>query len=119
MGIGKSYKKLTVWVKADDFALSVYNMTRLFPKEEIYGITSQLRRASLSVPVNIVEGHARQGKAELRQFLRIAIASLSEVEYLLEFCTKLGYLSSDKYYIIEKKREEVGRMLWGFYKAQF
>lgn len=119
MIVGKSYKKLKVWGKADDFAVSVYEVTRQFPKEEFFGITSQLRRASLSVPLNIVEGHARQGKAELKQFLRIALASLSEVEYLLEFCSKLGYFSIEEYSVIEKKREEVGKMLWGFYKAQF
>ena len=76
---------MTVWHKADNLAYKVYTATNVFPKEEIYGITSQLRRAALSVPTNIVEGYGRQGKNELRQFANIALGSLAETRYLLDF----------------------------------
>jgi four helix bundle protein len=71
------YKKLTVWYKADELAFQVYIVTKYFPKEEIFGITSQIRRAALSVPTNIVEGYGRQGRKELRQFANIALGSLA------------------------------------------
>ena len=84
----KGYKKLIVWQKADVLAYQVYIETKDFPKEEIYGVTSQLRRAALSVPTNIVEGYGRQGKKELRWFINIALGSLAETEYLLDFSLK-------------------------------
>jgi four helix bundle protein len=71
------YRRLTVWQKADELAFRVYSATREFPRDEAYGLTSQLRRAALSVPTNIAEGHARQGRKELKQFLRIALGSLA------------------------------------------
>lgn len=112
-----SYKKLIAWQKADELAYQIYLATRTFPKEEIYGITSQLRRASLSIPTNIVEGCARQGKKELKQFVNIALGSQAEVEYLLSFCLKLGYLQIESYEKLEKHWQEVGRLLWGFYQC--
>lgn len=85
------YKKLIVWRKTDELAFKIYEITKNFPKEEIYGIISQIRRAALSIPVNIAEGHARQNRNEFRQFANIALGSLGEVRYLLEFSFKLGY----------------------------
>ncbi|MBF0478459.1 MAG: four helix bundle protein [Candidatus Omnitrophica bacterium] len=113
----KAYKKLLVWKKADEFAYQIYLKTKSFPKEEIYGITSQLRRASLSVPANIVEGCGRQGQKELKNFINIALGSLMEAEYYLEFCRKLGYLKEDEFKDLEKCREGVGGLLWRFYKS--
>ena len=113
----KGYRKLIVWQKADNLAYQIYLATKSFPKDEIYGITSQLRRAALSIPTNIVEGTGRQGKKELRQFINIALGSLAETEYLLEFCNKLGYLSNEIYEKLENKRKEVGCLLWNFYKS--
>lgn len=75
--------KLIAWKKADEFAYQVYLSNREFPKEEMYGITSQLRRAALSVPANIVEGCGRHGKKELKQFINVALGSQAEAEYLL------------------------------------
>ena len=77
----KGYKKLIVWRKADELAYQIYLETKKFPKDEVYGITSQLRRAAFSVPTNIVEGTGRQGKNEMRQFVNIALGSLAETEY--------------------------------------
>lgn len=113
----KGYRKLIVWQKADDLAYQVYLETKKFPKDEIYGITSQLRRAAISIPTNIVEGTGRQSKNELKQFVNIALGSLAETEYLLEFCCRLGYLNDSDYKKLEKIRKEVGCLLWNFYKS--
>jgi four helix bundle protein len=85
------YKKLRVWQAADDFAMQVYRVTKPFPRDELFGLTSQLRRAALSVPTNIVEGQASGSKKDFRRFLYIANASLVESEYLLSVAWKLGY----------------------------
>lgn len=111
------YKRLIVWQKADELAYSVYLASKDFPKEEIYGITSQLRRAVLSVPINIVEGYARHSKKELKHFLNIAIGSLAETEYLLDFCRHLNYLKESNFQKLNNLRKEVGRLLWKFYKT--
>ncbi|MBN2483774.1 MAG: four helix bundle protein [Candidatus Omnitrophica bacterium] len=113
----KGYKKLLAWQKANELAKTVYALTRQFPKEEIYAITSQLRRAVLSIPTNIVEGTGRQGKRELKQFVNIALGSLFETEYLLDFCREMGYLNADKYSEIEMLRRHVGALLWKFYHS--
>ena len=111
-----NYKNLRVWQKADELAFAVYKMTRKFPKDELYGITSQLRRAAVSIPTNIVEGYARKGNKELTHFLSIAMGSLAETEYLIEFSSKLGYLSANDVSELEALRAETGKMLWQFYQ---
>jgi len=113
----KGYKNLEAWKKADALAKAVYKKTPDFPKDEIYGITSQLRRAALSVPVNIVEGTGRQSRKELKQFANIALGSLAETEYLLEFCKGIGYLGEEDFLELELLRQETGKLLWGFYKG--
>jgi len=113
----KGYKKLIVWQKSDELAYQIYLETKKFPKDEIYGITSQLRRAAISIPTNIVEGAGRQNKNERRQFINIALGSLAETEYLLEFCSRLNYLSEEGYKKLEALRKEVGALLWNFYKS--
>lgn len=111
------YKKLVVWQKADELAFQVYKVTRTFPKEEIYGITAQLRRAALSIPTNIVEGYGRQGKKELKQFANIALGSLAETRYLLYFSERLGYPRATQHQELNDLAEQVGRLLWKFYKS--
>ncbi len=111
----KGYKKLFVWQKADELAYQIYIATKEFPKDEIYGITSQLRRASLSVPTNLVEGCGRQGRRETKQFVNIALGSLAETEYYLDFCLRLEYLSPFKHKKLQALRQEVGNLLWRFY----
>lgn len=76
----KQYKKLLVWEKANELACKIYQETKQFPKEELYGITSQLRRAAVSIPTNIVEGSGRQNRKEFKQFVNIALGSLAETE---------------------------------------
>lgn len=82
----------------------------------MYGLTSQLRRAVLSIPTNIVEGYARKGDKELARFINIAMGSMAETEYLLDFSKKLGYLTEKDHERIEALRSEVGRLLWNFYR---
>jgi len=113
----KGYRKLIVWQKADELAYQIYLATKAFPKEELYGIISQLRRSVLSVPLNIVEGYSRQGKKELKQFINIALGSLAETEYLIDFSLKLGYLKQKDYRILQDLRQYVGNLLWKFYKS--
>ena len=113
----KGYRKLIVWKKADELAFQAYKATESFPPEETYGITSQLRRAVLSVPTNIVEGYGRQGKNELKRFINTALASLAEVEYLLDFCLRLRYLHGRQHEKLQGLRQEAGNLLWKFYKS--
>ena len=111
------YRKLIVWKKADELVHEIYVETKNFPKDELYGGTSQIRRAALSIPTNIAEGMGRRNKNELKQFLNIALGSLSEVEYLLEFCLRLNYFDRSCYDNLEGKRQEVGRLLWSFHRS--
>lgn len=111
------YKKLNVWKKADELAFQIYITTRSFPVEELYGITSQLRRSGLSVPTNIVEGYSRQGRKELKQFVNIGLGSLGETRYLLDFSSRLGYLNKSQYSSLEQLGAETGKLLWRFYES--
>ena len=111
------YKKLIVWKKADELAYGAYRATKGFPKEEIYGLTSQLRRAVLSIPTNIAEGYGRQGKKELKYHVNIALGSLAEARYLLDFSSRLGYFRNQEHKTLHDLAEEVGRLLWKFYKS--
>ena len=112
----KGYEKLKIWEKAHDFAKKIYNVTAGFPKSELYGLTSQLRRASLSVPVNIVEGYSRRSRKEFLNFLNIAYGSLNESEYLLRFAFENKFLSLEQYQKISGISHEIGAMLWAFMK---
>lgn len=108
------YKRLIVWKKSDELAKKIYQETQNFPRSELYGIVSQLRRAALSIPTNIVEGYARKGDKELSHFLNIAYGSLAEVEYLLGFSADLNFISQEDYGKLESLRKETGALLWGF-----
>lgn len=90
----RNYDKIQAWRLADDLTVEIYEKTRAFPKEEMYGLTSQLRRASYSVPANIVEGSARESKRDYLHFLHIARGSLSESQYFVHLAGRLGYLSA-------------------------
>jgi len=111
-----TYKDLKVWQKADKLVIEIYKITKSFPKEEIYGLTSQLRRAALSIPTNIVEGYTRKGDKELSRFISIAIGSMAETEYLLDLSKRLGYMKENEFKNVEVLRDEVGKLLWTFYK---
>ena len=111
------WRNLEVWQLADNLAVAVYEATREFPREEIYGLTAQLRRAALSVPTNLVEGYSRRGDKELRHFVNIALGSLAEVKYLLHFARRLGYLPEAAHEPLAGKAETLGKRLWRFYEA--
>jgi len=97
----------------DEYAHLVYDITRKFPKEEIYGVTSQLRRAALSVVLNYIEGYARGGDKVHRNFLEISYGSLKESKYLLHFSFVEKYLQKDDYEKAVRLAEDIGGMLWG------
>lgn len=90
------YENLLAWRVADEFTHKVYDLTLRFPKDEIFGLTAQLRRAVLSVPCNIVEGFGRNSKKEFHRFLAISLGSLAETGYLLSFAIKRGYISPEE-----------------------
>jgi four helix bundle protein len=110
------WKSLEIWKKADELAFLTYKLTRDFPKEELYGLTSQLKRAALSIPTNIVEGYARKGDKELGRFLGISLGSLAETKYLVHFAEKLGYLKGQQLTEIQNSCEVLGKQLWKFYE---
>ena len=90
----KSFKDLEVWQKGIQLAKDIYGLTIQFPKDELYGLTNQIRRAAVSVPANIAEGQARKLPADFRHFLRISLGSLAEVETYLVLANDFGYLKS-------------------------
>lgn len=112
------YRGLMVWQKADELAFNVFRATQKFPKEELYGLTSQMRRSAISVPANIVEGYARQTKKDKINFFVIARGSLAELEYYIDFCHRLGFLTNEEHDRLVGIREEAGRLLHGFIRSQ-
>ncbi|MBI2600392.1 four helix bundle protein [Candidatus Daviesbacteria bacterium] len=112
------YKKLIAWQKADELVHKVYDLTLTFPKNEIFGLVSQLQRACLSVPTNIVEGHARNSKKEFHRFLSIALGSLAETEYLLDFAYKRKLVADRDFQEISLLRAETGHIIWKLYISQ-
>lgn len=107
----KDFRQLKVWEKAHELALAIYKVTKEFPKEELYGLTSQLRRSSMSIPTNIAEGCGRYTNADFARFLQIAMGSASETEYQLILANDLGFLPNDPYKKLHTDVEEVKRML--------
>ncbi|HYX68747.1 MAG TPA: four helix bundle protein [Terriglobales bacterium] len=107
----KDFKELKVWVKAHELTLSIYKSTRSFPREEVYGLTSQLRRAAASIGANIAEGCGRRSDGEFHRFLQIARGSASELEYHLLLARDLHLMSESDFRAMEVKVAEVQRML--------
>ncbi len=107
----EDFKDLVVWSKAHHLTLVVYQRTRAFPKEEMFGLTSQLRRASASIGANIAEGCGRRSDAEMKRFLQITRGSASEVEYHLLLAKDLQFLAADEFNDLEEKVLEAQRML--------
>ena len=113
----QAFHDLQVWQKAHQMVRQVYRLTQTFPSHEQFGVTSQLRRAAVSVASNIVEGHAR-GKLEFIQFLVIARGSLEEAKYLLWLANDLQYVKSDQYRDVVNQTDEIGKMIHGLTRAQ-
>ena len=111
--MGRSYRELIAWRKAMKFVTEIYEATQRFPSEERYGLTNQLRRASVSVPSNIAEGQARFSQKEFHHFLSQARGSLVEIETQLLIARSLNYLQPTKADILLEAAEELGRILNG------
>ena len=107
----RSYRDLRVWQKAMDLAVACYQVTRRFPKEELYGLTSQIRRASVSVAANIAEGHGRNNRGDYIQFLRIGQGSLKELETHLLLSERLNVCAANEVDPILNECDAIGRML--------
>ena len=112
----QDFKDLKVWEKSHAMVLDVYRLTRAFPKEELYGLTSQLRRASVSIPSNIAEGCGRGSDADFARFLKISMGSACELEYLLFLAVELEMLKNENFKDLSVDLVEVKKMLTGLLK---
>ena len=106
------HKKFVAWQECHKLVLAVYKATESFPKHELYGLTSQLRRAAFSAAANIVEGASRRGRNEFRHFLDIALGSLAEVEYGLEVALALAYLGPETHRALESQYRRAQFLTW-------
>ncbi|MDY6951845.1 MAG: four helix bundle protein [Thermodesulfobacteriota bacterium] len=110
----RTFQDLVVWQKAHEFVLSVYRTTRGFPRDETYGLTSQFRRAAVSIPANIAEGFRKAGKADKYRFMNIAQGSVEECRYYIILSRDLGYVAED---VLMLQLEEVSKLLDAYAKA--
>ncbi|NKB24878.1 MAG: four helix bundle protein [Kiritimatiellae bacterium] len=113
----RNYKNIKAWQYADDLTVEIYRQTQGFPREEVYGLANQLRRASYSVPSNIAEGSARSSKKEYLHFLYISRGSLSETEYFIHLSLRLGYISNQTYNTLTNQVNSTFARLHGLIKA--
>jgi four helix bundle protein len=113
----RNYRDLEVWQEAMNLAEAVYHLTELMPKEELYGLTSQIRRASVSIPSNIAEGHGRKGKNEFMHHLSIARGSLCELETQLVLSARVKFFSREDLKPVWSKTQTVGRLLSGLVRS--
>ncbi|MCL6611476.1 MAG: four helix bundle protein [Peptococcaceae bacterium] len=107
----RDYKELKVWQRSHQLAVAIYKATVNFPKEEIYGLVSQIRRSCVSIAANIAEGCGRNGNAEFRRFLQISIGSANELEYYLLLCHDIGLLRPSDYNRLTGELREIKKML--------
>ena len=110
----RDFHKLGIWERSHQFTLKVYNVTKNFPQNELFGLTSQIRRASSSIPTNIAEGCGRGSNKDFAHFLQISIGSTSEVEYELLLARDLNYLNNEDYNILNKEIVEIRRMIYKY-----
>ena len=111
----EGYRKLEVYEKSYRSAVEIYRMTADFPKEERYGVTDQMRRASVSIALNVAEGYARrESQEELKRFLRMAVGSAAEIQVLIDFAREFGYIREERYKEAKEAYETIGKMLNAF-----
>jgi four helix bundle protein len=108
----QSYRELIAYQKAYQLTLDIYKATKKFPKEELFGIVSQMRRSAVSIPCNIAEGYCRNHRKEYVQFLNIAFGSCGELETLLSLSKDLGYLAQSDFNTFDEQLKDVSRLLW-------
>lgn len=111
-----SYKGLDVWKKSLAVVKDIYRITNSFPRSEIFGLTNQIRRAAVSIPSNIAEGHSRNSRNEFKQFLFISLGSAAELETQLIISHEVGFLTKDDLSLLTCKIDEVGKMIRGIIK---
>jgi four helix bundle protein len=111
-----SYRELKVWQRAIELSVAIYKLTTEFPREELYGLSSQLRRAAVSVASNIAEGYGRGSKGEFRQFVGVARGSVLELQTQLVIAKELGFGKTSERQTAEFLAEETGKMLWALQK---
>lgn len=111
-----NFKDLAIWQRSHKLTIEIYRATQSFPKEEVYGLTSQIRRAVSSIPTNIAEGCGRRTNAELTNFLNIASGSASEVEYEILLAKEIGYITAEQYDTWTKEISEIRSMLAAYMK---
>ncbi|MFB6355928.1 MAG: four helix bundle protein [bacterium] len=110
----RDYQELDVWTKAHELVLKIYSRTESFPEDEKFGLTSQIRRASVSIPSNIAEGTGKNSDKEFSRFLEIARSSATELDYQLHLANDLGYIDDAKSDILQSNISEIKKMLTGF-----
>jgi len=112
----KTFRDLNVWQKSHSLVLEIYKITMRFPKEERYGLVSQLRRSAISIATNIVEGSKRKSRKDYAHFISISEGSLEEAKYQILLAKELGYMDTEDFSRLNDTCDEIGRMLYGFYK---
>jgi four helix bundle protein len=113
----KPYERFKAWVACHSLVLAVYRCSAQWPKDELYGLTSQARRAAASAALNIAEGSAKRGAKEFRRYLDISLGSLSELAYILLLANDLGILPRETFGEVEALRDHASRLTWGLYSA--
>jgi len=113
----RDYTKINAWAFADDLTVAIYAATKSFPKDEVYALTSQIRRASYSVPSNIAEGAARDTQKDYLHFLYIARGSLTETRYFIHLSGRLGYLTAEQAGVLQEQADECLRVLGGLIRS--
>jgi len=113
----RDFRKIRAWQLADEATVAVYQATKSFPKEEVYGLTSQIRRAASSVPANIAEGASRSSLKDYLHFLYIARGSCSEPQYFIHLAGRLGYLDAEQQAALDVASCDAGQTLYGLIKA--
>jgi four helix bundle protein len=114
MSMQTGYRTLSVFQKANGLVLGIYKTTKQFPRDEMFGLTSQMRRCAVSVPANIVEGYTRRTNKDKLQFYFIAKSSLRELEYYIDLAKELGYIDTQQHESLVGMHSEVGKLLTGF-----
>lgn len=113
----KSFQDLLVWQKSHKVVIEIYKKTKKFPKEELYGITSQMRRSAISIPANIAEGYRKKSKAEKIHFFEISLCSLQELRYYIILCRDLNYFDRTDFDNLGTEINEIGKMITAYINA--
>lgn len=119
MEVTNSFKDLSMWQKSHDFVLEMYKTTEKYPKEELFGLVSQIRRASVSIPANIAEGYKRKGKVEKLRFFNISQSSLEECRYYLILSKDLSYIYESEYNTLNEKLEDASKSINSYCKKLY